>query len=168
MTVIVRVETDTHRQQVRELLQEYIGWLHGEMQNAYGFDFDPHKMLETAMRDGGDFTPPSGRMLLVVGDGGEPVGVGCLRRSDGETGEIKRMYIRPAFRGQGIGRMLLTRVCEEARSVGYSTLRLDSAPFMREAHKLYRTAGFREISSYVDSATAARVGADWLFMELSL
>jgi GNAT superfamily N-acetyltransferase len=138
------------------------------MQRAYNLDFNPNEMLENAMKDGSEFTPPDGRMLLVFVDGGDPAGVGCLRRSEVGIGEIKRMYIRPAFRGKGIGAALVAKLCEEARGIGYTRLRLDSAPFMETAHALYRAVGFREVPSYLKSEVAARLGPNWVYMELRL
>lgn len=168
MLQIVQVETEAHRQQVRDVLREYIGWLHAEMQRAYSLDIDAGAMLEKAMQDGGEFAPPDGRMLLVLGANGEIAGVGCLRRGGADFGEIKRMYVRPAFRGRGIGGLLVTRLCEEARAAGYTRLRLDSAPFMATAHALYRSLGFQEIPSYLGNEVTNRFGSEWLYMELIL
>jgi GNAT superfamily N-acetyltransferase len=160
---IVQVETDAHKRQTRDVLREYIGWLRAEMNRTYQIDIDPDAMLEQAMEEGGKFAPPDGRLLLAL-DGDEAAGVVCLRRGGTGIGEIKRMYVRPAFRGRGIGALLVARVCEEARAVGYARLRLDSAPFMQAAHAVYHAVGFRPIAPYLESG----VPADWLYMELSL
>jgi GNAT superfamily N-acetyltransferase len=160
---IVQVETDAHKHQMRDLLREYIGWLRAEMNRTYQIDIDPDAMLEQAMQEGGKFAPPDGRVLLAL-DGDEAAGVICLRRGGADFGEIKRMYVRPAFRGKGIGALLVARVCEEARATGYARLRLDTAPFMQVAHGVYHAAGFHLIAPYLENI----MPADWLYMELIL
>jgi GNAT superfamily N-acetyltransferase len=73
---------------------------------------------------------------------GEPVGMGALRPLAPDVAEIKRMYVRPSARGLGVGRAILQRLIDDARGLGYKTIHLDSAPFMHEAHALYRSFGF--------------------------
>src|SRR6266511_3712109 len=80
--------------------------------------------------------------LYVAGIDGEPVGVGGLRPISAHEAEIKRMYVRPSSRGLGVGRAILQRLIDDARALGYTTIHLDSAPFMHEAHALYRRFGF--------------------------
>lgn len=76
---------------------------------------------------------------------------------------MKRLYVRPAFRGKGIGKSLTLALLKEARSIGYAVVRLDTLPIMREAIALYRSLGFREIAPYYENPVE---GA--LFMELKL
>jgi ribosomal protein S18 acetylase RimI-like enzyme len=76
---------------------------------------------------------------------------------------MKRMYVRPKFRGQGIGRILAQDVITEARRRGYKRMRLDSLPTMKEAQTLYRSLGFKEIQAYRLNPVQAAV-----FMELTL
>ena len=115
----------------------------------------------------GSYAPPSGRLLLAVqeisGNSDEPAGCGALRKFDQDTCEMKRVFVRPAFRGLGAGRELVVELISEARSIGYQRMLLDTLPTMKEAHKLYRTFGFREISCY---QKAPIPGA--LFFELAL
>lgn len=82
--------------------------------------------------------------------------------------EIKRMFVRPASRGQGVGRMLLEALIAEARQIGYSTIRLDSTRFMKAAHSLYRSAGFQEIGPYQESEIPPEFHQHWVFMEKHL
>jgi GNAT superfamily N-acetyltransferase len=78
---------------------------------------------------------PRARLYLAEIDG-EPVGIGGLRPLSGDDAEIKRMYVRPSARGRGVGRAILQRLIDDARALGYRTIRLDSACFMHEAHAL--------------------------------
>ena len=83
-------------------------------------------------------------------------------------GEIKRMYVRPPFRRRGIGHALLDGLIGEARNAGYHRLRLDSGRFMKEAHSLYRSAGFQEIDPYQESELPEEFHPFMVFMEKRL
>jgi len=96
----------------------------------------------------GDYAPPEGRLLLAMRDG-QSVGCVALHKLDSEVCEMKRLYVRPQFRGKGLGKELAERVIIEAREIGYKKLRLDTVePVMRTAIAMYRQLGFREIAPY--------------------
>jgi GNAT superfamily N-acetyltransferase len=82
--------------------------------------------------------------------------------------EVKRMFVRPPYRGQGIGGALLRVLIADLVAAGYTTLRLDSARFMREAHRLYQAAGFREREPYPESELPADLYHISIFMERAL
>ena len=86
-------------------------------------------------------TPPSGVFVLVLA-GERAVGCGGFKRLDGETCEIKRMYLRPEGRGRGLGRQMLEALLDAARQGGYREARLDTDGLMPAAVQLYITAGF--------------------------
>lgn len=100
----------------------------------------------------GAYAPPSGA-LLVARDGAAAAGCVALRRIDERTGEMKRMYVREAWRGKGLGRRLALAVIAEARRRGYARLVLDTLPKLGTAIALYRDLGFREIGPYLASPT---------------
>jgi GNAT superfamily N-acetyltransferase len=78
------------------------------------------------------------------------------------------MYVRPEFRGKGIGRALLEALIAEAQEIGYPTVRLDSTRFMEVAHSLYRSVGFHEIEPYTESEIPPEFQQYWVFMEKQL
>lgn len=96
------------------------------------------------------YGPPAGRLYLAL-CGGVPAGCAGLRRLDGSSCEIKRLYVRPQFRGRQIGDRLVKQVVEDAKGIGYSHVMLDTFPFLETAIRLYQKHGFYEIPSYNDS-----------------
>ena len=111
----------------------------------------------------GDYAPPSGRLLLAEFNG-RWAGCVALHRLEDRIGEMKRLYVRPEFRGHKIGRRLAEAVIAEARAAGYQRMRLDTvAPVMREAVQLYRELGFYEIPAYRPNPMQGT-----LYMELGL
>ncbi|MDZ8110636.1 MAG: GNAT family N-acetyltransferase [Nostoc sp. DedQUE12a] len=93
----------------------------------------------------------------------------CKKSINQDIGEIKRMYVKPQFRQKGIGRALLQAIINEATDIGYSKLRLDTAPYAKEAHALYRAFGFYNIEPYLEKTEIPlEYRANWIFMELIL
>jgi ribosomal protein S18 acetylase RimI-like enzyme len=97
----------------------------------------------------GAYAPPDGRLLLAFA-GAEPAGCVALRKSGVEICEMKRLWVRPAYRGTGLGRRLAGTLMAEARAIGYRAIRLDTLPSMRAAQALYASLAFRDIPPYND------------------
>ena len=94
---------------------------------------------------------------------GTSAGCAALLRNDEEFCELKRLYVRPAFRGLRLGSLLLEKAIGDARSIGYKHIRLDTFPSMETAIRLYETYGFYRIGKYNDNPAETAV-----FMQLDL
>jgi GNAT superfamily N-acetyltransferase len=167
MTDIHQATTENDRSHVQELFLEYLQWANERLNKEFGIDFDIESMVEGDMAHLEIFLPPDGRLLLAT-VASQAVGIACMKKIREDTGEIKRMYVRPAYRGQGIGRALLEALIAEARQIGYPIIRLDSTRFMERAHSLYRSAGFCEIAPYPESEIPPQYWRHWVFMEKRL
>ena len=141
--------------EARELFLEYASGL--------GFSLCFQNFDDELKNLPGAYAPPSGRLLLAV-QGGQIAGCIALRKLESSICEMKRLYVRPAHRGKGLGRILVDRVIEEARSIGYERMRLDTvSSSMQDAIALYRKRGFKEIPAYCENPNAGV-----LYLELVL
>jgi putative acetyltransferase len=150
-----QAESPTQIAQIRELFLEY--------EKSLGFSLCFQSFDKELAGLPGDYAPPDGRLFLAESDS-QPVGCIALHKIDPNICEMKRLYLRPKVRGKGLGRVLAERIIQEARTIGYRRMRLDTVePVMRDAVAMYRKLGFREITPYRDNPIP---GA--LYMELLL
>jgi ribosomal protein S18 acetylase RimI-like enzyme len=161
---IIEVQDGEDLRQARELLEEYFASL-ADYLAALGLDLAATRRQEVASLPG-EYAPPGGRLLLArLGD----AAAGCvtLRRlaaappvadrgtsSSSEPGpepdvcELRRLYVRPSYRGSGLGRHLTLAAIAAARTMAYHGVRLNTLPTMTRARALYAAMGFREIPPY--------------------
>lgn len=152
--LIQQARSDKEIAQARELFLEYAAWL--------GADLSFQEFERELEGLPGAYAPPRGRLLLAVEDG-RLAGCGALRPLEESIAELKRMFVRPPFRGRRIGRELARALLDQAAAIGYQRVRLDTMEPMREAIALYRSLGFKEIEPYCYNPLP---GA--MFMELAL
>ncbi|HEV2826069.1 MAG TPA: GNAT family N-acetyltransferase [Pyrinomonadaceae bacterium] len=152
---LIQAQSADEIDRARELFKEYAAGL--------GIDLCfQHFDKELALLPG-DYVPPTGRLFVAME---EDTAVGCvaLRRIADGICEMKRLYVRPEFRGTGLGRILAQKIIQAAREIGYERMRLDTLPGkMERAIAMYRSLGFKEIEPYYDNPVAGAV-----FMELYL
>jgi ribosomal protein S18 acetylase RimI-like enzyme len=109
----------------------------------------------------GAYARPNGRLLLAR-VAGIPAACAALRPM-GPDAEMKRLYVRPSFRGMGLGRALAEIVIDEARGMRYAAVKLDTLPQMSQAQALYAELGFRDVKPYYDNPIA---GTRFLALDL--
>ncbi|MEX2126209.1 MAG: GNAT family N-acetyltransferase [Woeseia sp.] len=136
------VESQEQVAVARELFREYA--------DAIGVDLEYQGFATELEALPSPYAPPHGT-LLIAQINGDTAGCVALRRLDNATGEMKRLYVRPAFRSQGLGKHLIEAAIQAARRAGYAGLRLDTLPSMAAAQGLYRKLGFTEIPAYNSS-----------------
>jgi len=145
MLTISQANSEAEIEAIRELMREYATWAFtivpgsNEAPAWEGFDAELASLP-------GVYAPPAGRLLLAMQDG-QPAGCVCLKGYDDVTSELKRLYVRPTFRGQNIGQQLVKMLIEEARQSGYQRIVLDSHISMKKAHAIYEECGFRLTSA---------------------
>jgi GNAT superfamily N-acetyltransferase len=156
---------------VEPLFREYGEWVAGRLEQAVGVtltEADRDRYHDAFRPELPRLLGPRGRLLVARIDD-EPVGVGALKPVDDTIGEIKRMYVRPAAQGLGVGHAILTRLVEDARAEGYATVRLETVRFMTTARAMYRAFGFAEVAMFDGSEAAGTVFEPLTsFLELDL
>jgi putative acetyltransferase len=152
---VTQAESPAQIVQARELFLEYA--------QSLGFSLCFQNFDKELAGLPGDYAPPEGRLLLVECEG-QLAGCVALHKLDSGVCEMKRLYLRPPFRGKGLGRALTERIIAEARQIGYRRMRLDTVePVMKDAVAMYRKLGFKEIAPYRPNPIAGT-----MYMELEL
>jgi GNAT superfamily N-acetyltransferase len=143
------------------LMAAYLTWGSQQLLEQYGVREAPADPSEVSLDA---YQPPSGRLLLAVCSGC-PVGVGALRQLPDGAAEIKRMYVAQEARSLHIGSRLLDRLIDLAAQAGADVVRLDTARFMSDAQRLYRSRGFVERPPYEGTEIPVQLRKHWLFFE---
>jgi putative acetyltransferase len=133
------VRDDPSIRSSKDLIEEYA------LSLGFSLDFQD---FDTELRTlPGQYAPPDGELLLASAEGHD-AGCVALRRFDGRACEMKRLFVRPAYRGRSVGRILVSEILGVGRRLGYHAMLLDTVPSMTAAIELYRSFGFVDIAPY--------------------
>jgi GNAT superfamily N-acetyltransferase len=168
------IDLQVHRSQVFDLMVEYSEWMAMEIWEHFKIDI-PAPRGFSSIREyvASDFDRPisevsSRGVFYLVESEGVIIGMGALDQIREKTGTIKRMHIRPSYRGKDYGKALLQQLLQKAKEFGYHAIYLDSARFMRAAHNLYRSSGFVECEEYPETEILPQARSYWLCMKKTL
>ena len=152
---LIQATSEAEIQEVKKLFEEYHAWL--------GLNLCFQNFEQELASLPGDYASPDGRLILAI-DNDEIAGCIALRKLGDGVCEMKRLYVRPAFRGTGLGRTLAESLIQTAREIGFERMRLDTLPGkMDRAIAMYQRLGFEDIEPYYFNPVEGAA-----FMELDL
>lgn len=159
-----------HRDVILGINIEYMAWVADGIKKSFGLVLEDllgmciAEYAESAIDKVCGEPPPRGAFYLVYVDS-DLAAMGGIRPLGGGMAEIKRIYVRPAFRGMNLGQCILQRLLKDAQAFGYPHICLDSAPFMQSAHRIYAAAGFVDRGPYEGLEVPEVLRPGWRFME---
>jgi len=171
MIEIVSAQTGEALEHLITLSREYVTWMIAEIRGHYP-EFDlreftsEHDYDDVRKKFPGDHIPPHGCLLVALSDD-NICGCVALGRLTKTIGEMRTLFVRPAYRGMGGGKKLAEASLNQARRFGYSFVRLDTLDFMTSALNLYRSLGFYEIAPYRDVSASLKRHICFLERKLS-
>lgn len=168
--VFIAADLVGQREAILSIHIEYMTWVYSEMERAFGAS--EHEGVGASVSDYVASVihkvcperPPKGVFYLIMADG-QVAGMGGLRFVRSGLAEIKRLYVRPPYRGMNWGQLALRRLMSDARSFGYHSVCLDTAPFMKAAHRLYEAHGFVDCEAYEGTEVPSARHTRWRFMQ---
>lgn len=163
----------THREELIQLNVEYLEWVFNGIEEHFGIPADEvvgmpaTEYVPTVIDKVAGDPPPRGVFYLLEVNGGL-AGMGGIRFLQSGVAEIKRIYVRPQYRGMQLGELMLRRLLSDATAFGYTSLCLDSGPFMKSAQRLYEGAGFEDCPPYDGTEVPLDFRDRWRFMQRDL
>jgi len=137
---IIHVQNPKQLDIFREVCFDYYAYILEKYAVDMGYEYFKNEMASLP----GEYVPPKGCLLLAI-DGEMADGCGGLRSINAETGELKRVFVRPKYQGRGIGRALSKELIAVGREIGYLILQVHTARFLTEAMNMYQELGFQEL-----------------------
>ena len=161
------------RSRLLDLNTEYMAWNSDEVEKALGVNVAtlvgmPIADYVASVIDKVCGAPPPDGIFYLVECEGQLAAMGGLRKVRQGVCELKRVYVRPAFRGKRLGETIIQRLLDDAVAFGYGHALLDSGPFMAAAHRLYIAAGFTDCAAYPEAEVPTALHPGWRFMGRAL
>jgi len=150
---IIDATNEKHLQHVRNLISAFVKWhlsRHVEDIHFTNEYFDPKDLERELASLPGKYSIPTGRLLLVFYND-QPAGCVALKKIDDHSCEMKRMFVYPEFHGKGIGYALAKAIIDEAKKIGYSSMKLDTSIRQIEAQNLYQGFRFKILKHIMNS-----------------
>ena len=173
MIEYIPVDLSIHKSLLIDLNDEYLSFIGDEIKKHYNLDLisilgqSSRDYAEKSVNELTSYKPPDGIFyILQIND--NIIGMGAFRKLEDNTGEVKRMYIRQDFRGNGYGKALLKQLLNVGKKFGCSRFILDTGRFMSAAQHVYRSAGFKEIVLYPETEVPLEMQPYWIYMEKKL
>jgi ribosomal protein S18 acetylase RimI-like enzyme len=170
MVEFVPFDMNVHKEEYVKLNVEFITWIADQYRENYQIDAVSMigqtipEYVDDHLEDLTCLQPPEGIIYLLIVEGAI-AGMGALRKLSHEVGEIKRMYIRPFYRGRGYGKQMLNKLLKVGRRFGCSSFLLETSKFMTVAQHIYKSVGFMEREEYPESETPTIFRQYQLYME---
>ena len=141
------VDGKDHIDEIRALIKEYTDWI--------GLDLSFQNLDDELADPAAKYTAPEGELLIAFAGGAEggetAAGMVAYKRHNDRRCEMKRLYVKPAFRGAGIGKELALDIIARARAAGFTEMVLDNLDFMDDAYNMYHALGFEDCEPYYDN-----------------
>jgi len=173
MIEYIPIDLRIHKSLLIDLNDEYLSWIASEVKKHY--DIDLISLLGQSIRDYAkksveeltSYIPPEG-IFYILKTKNMIVGMGACRKLNVNTGVVKRMYIKPDYRGKGFGKALLNQLLNKGKEFGCSRILLDTGLFMTAAQHVYRSADFQERDLYPETEVPPELQPYWIYMETKL
>lgn len=169
MTEFIPLNPEIHREELIKLNIEYMSWIFDETEKNLKIDARAEigpvgEYIRSKIDEIYSFSPPEGICFLIKGDT-HYAGMGAFRKLRDGVAEIKRMYVKPEYRGRGLGKQLIQKLLGKIEEYQYSEIYLDTAPFMEAAYGLYKKMGFVDREIYPESEVPEVFRHLWNYME---
>ncbi|MFW9786456.1 MAG: GNAT family N-acetyltransferase [Candidatus Thorarchaeota archaeon] len=173
MAKLVPYSNKAHKDQFFDLNVEYVTWVSKILKEIHNIDLGSssdrsvQEYVTEYLEEYINIEPHTG-IVFILEIAGRAEGMGALMQLEPGIGEIKRMFIRPTHRGQNFGRLLLTKLIEKGKELGFSRLRLETSETFKAARHLYKSMGFHDIRKYRGGETPPQIQKHVKYMELIL
>jgi GNAT superfamily N-acetyltransferase len=170
MVNVVRFDPAKHTDEYVKMNIELMSGYRDQLLEQYSIDSEAMQgqTVETYVKENTEFLtslkPPIGIIYIIEIDG-KIAGTGAIKKFRESFGEIKRMYVRPEFRGNGYRKLLMKKLLETGREYGWRSFILDTPKFAYAAHGLYRSVGFNDREPYPESEVPQPFIPYWMYME---
>ena len=165
MKIDVITYKDELQQDLKSLLGDYLNLVAKEVKHdPWRFEVNIAEALDFTFKNLDDFIPPKGR-IFIAQKLNQTVGTASIKKIRPNTAEIKRMYVKPEYQGNGIGNLLLENIIKEAKRMDAREIFLDSPPPFKPAHQLYEKYGFEIFQEYPEVAIPAELKVEWVYMK---